>query len=66
MHVKIFPKTYHVIPEGDLVKHETNPQCWCGPTKDPGYEVWVHHSADGREEDEVEIERLTSNKTLCS
>jgi len=48
--------TLHVIPNGDLVDHESTPDCPCGPTSDPveradGSVGWVHvhHSLDGRE-----------------
>jgi hypothetical protein len=47
----------HVVPVGDLVKHEDYDGCVCGPTAEPvvrddgsmGW-VYVHHSLDGREQ----------------
>lgn len=40
----------HVMPQHDRLEHSSNEHCWCNPTYDDG--VWVHHSADRREEDE--------------
>lgn len=46
----------HVTPIGDLVDHEENDSCVCGPTVEPveradGSVGWMstHHSLDGRE-----------------
>lgn len=47
---------HHVYPLGDIVEHEVDEGCICGPTCEPveredgsfGY-VYVHHSLDGRE-----------------
>lgn len=39
---------YHVVPLKDLKEHKTSEHCWCEPEKVDG--VWVHNSADGREE----------------
>lgn len=46
----------HVIPVNDLVDHEADDDCICGPAADPvkrgdGSIGWVmlHHSLDGRE-----------------
>lgn len=48
----------HVTPIDDLVPHVRGPGCWCAPTEaEPG--LWVHHSADGREADEEDADRLT-------
>lgn len=48
----------HVTPEHDLIEHEDNDTCVCGPTaqlvkRDDGTDagwVHVHHSLDGREQ----------------
>lgn len=46
----------HVIPNGDLIHHESDVDCACGPRTEPvgradGSVGWVvvHHSLDGRE-----------------
>lgn len=40
----------HIVPLNDLKRHRLSRDCWCCPTQDDEYpEVWVHHSADGRE-----------------
>jgi hypothetical protein len=46
----------HVVPVGDLVDHDVNDGCMCGPTVEPikrddGSYGWVvtHHSLDNRE-----------------
>lgn len=49
--------TYHVVPRGDLVEHDTNgSDCVCAPRVEPvqrddGSYGWLvtHHSLDGRE-----------------
>lgn len=43
--------TYHVVPVDDLVDHDLNDDCVCGPTItfEEGAPVVVHHSLDGRE-----------------
>lgn len=56
----------HVVPTEDLIEHNTEPSCICGPqlavvpvevligetpTEAEGH-VYVHHSLDGRERDE--------------
>lgn len=48
----------HVIPEGDLVAHEPNETCVCGPLVEwvPGGFVYVHPALDGRARDELELE----------
>lgn len=41
----------HLLPCGDLRRHQLDPSCWCCPAEDAdaaGY--WIHNSADGREE----------------
>jgi hypothetical protein len=49
----------HVVPVGDLIEHDTEGPCPCGPTdqpvpRDDGSIGWiaVHHSLDGRERHE--------------
>lgn len=51
----------HTLPVRDLVEHELNDECVCGPTgeavpRDDGSTGWhyVHHSLDGREQWENE------------
>ncbi len=40
----------HVVPIDDLVAHDLNDSCVCGPTPDPlEPRLSVHHSLDGRE-----------------
>jgi hypothetical protein len=38
----------HVIPQDDLCLHDATPDCLCCPFDDDG--VWIHNSADGREQ----------------
>jgi hypothetical protein len=41
----------HVFPLNDLNDHMLSMKCWCCPDEDPLCPgVWVHNSADGREE----------------
>lgn len=40
----------HVYPIGDDKVHVMSRECWCQPEYDEEQEVWIHHSADGREE----------------
>lgn len=49
----------HVVPIDDLIDHPHDDECPCGPTpqmvrRDNGSIGWflVHHSLDGRENDE--------------
>jgi len=50
------PDELHVVPCGDLIDHELDEECPCGPTPKPvkrddgsvGW-FWTHHSLDGRE-----------------
>ena len=53
------PDSAHVVPIADLVEHEVNDDCVCGPSPLPtergdGSLAWVikHHSLDGREHQE--------------
>ncbi len=39
----------HASPINDTKPHENCEDCWCGPASDDGF-VWVHVSADRREE----------------
>lgn len=47
--------TAHVLPVNDLIEHERNDECVCGPRVEPVErngvpgELIVHHSLDGRE-----------------
>lgn len=45
----------HVVPRGDLIEHQADDDCACGPTSKPveGGFVTVHHSLDGREQHEI-------------
>lgn len=46
----------HVLPVNDLMKHQEDSTCWCGPQDEVvmradgsnGY-LYTHHSLDGRE-----------------
>lgn len=44
----------HVMPNDDLVVHDSSEDCVCGPDCEfiSGGAVFVHHSLDGRERDE--------------
>jgi hypothetical protein len=46
------PEHVHIIPLYDLKEHIPLPECWCHPTTpDEDYPgMWVHISADGRED----------------
>ena len=53
------PDALHVHPLGDLIEHQMDDGCPCGPEQQPvrredGSVGWltVHHSLDGREQDE--------------
>lgn len=58
--LEIFPPTAHVIPRDDLIEHEFDDECPCGPEQFPvtreadGVVSWIvgHSSLDGREADE--------------
>lgn len=40
----------HLVPCGDLRRHQLDPTCWCGPVEvDDAVDFWAHNSADGRE-----------------
>jgi hypothetical protein len=61
----------HVMPVGDVIEHELDEHCFCGPTFTPidcedGSINWVytHHSADGREHSEPDHDRAEC--PLCS
>jgi hypothetical protein len=43
----------HIRPLADFMVH-TGCECWCHPTEigEPGKRIWLHHSADGREDEE--------------
>lgn len=44
----------HAIPADDVIAHEANEGCICGPEAEfvPGGVVFGHHALDGREEQE--------------
>ncbi len=43
-----------MLPLQDIRRHDLSRNCWCGPKRDDEYpEVWVHRSADGREDYEA-------------
>lgn len=45
---------HHVIPTGDLIPHAEDEGCWCQPVGDGVTpDLWVHNSADGREDYET-------------
>lgn len=46
----------HVVPTSDLVEHDVDEDCVCGPTPDPVFRddgtngwIFVHHALDGRD-----------------
>lgn len=42
--------SWHIIPTDDWIVHRPDEFCSCKPTKKVDkYEVWSHHSYDGRE-----------------
>jgi len=43
---------FHCVPCNDLKDHVIDDEgsCWCKPEFDTGYEVFIHNSADGRED----------------
>lgn len=48
-------ETVHVTPNNDLIEHEIDDDCVCGPDieyVEGGGKLVVHHSLDGREADE--------------
>lgn len=54
------PEILHIIPLNDTRDHMPFPECWCAPEEDAEHQgVFVHHSADGREDFE-EGRRLPS------
>lgn len=46
----------HVVPIRDLVPHAESDACWCQPQIERVHDqrVIVHHSADGREDRDVD------------
>lgn len=42
-------KALHVVPIEDTREHALWPACWCWPTRTEEGQLFVHHSADGRE-----------------
>ena len=63
--------TIHVLPENDLIEHDTDGEdCPCGPVTEPveredGSMGWlvVHNALDGREHDEEDHDR--ANCPIC-
>jgi hypothetical protein len=43
---------FHCIPVNDLREHVIDDEgtCWCQPEFDTEYEMFIHNSADGRED----------------
>lgn len=43
---------FHCIPVNDTREHIIDDEgtCWCQPEFDTEYEMFIHNSADGREE----------------
>jgi hypothetical protein len=42
----------HVAPVADLVEHQLDSECCCGPeleVAEGSADLWIHHSLDGRE-----------------
>lgn len=52
----------HVLPTDDLVPHLETRGCWCVPDVERVglCDLVTHHSADGREEYEQELDRLAT------
>ena len=48
-------KMVHVVPTADIREHNETGPCWCNPEIRDG--VVIHNSADGRENDEEEIDQ---------
>ena len=47
----------HVIPNEDMIAHETSSGCICGPDPEvvgDGTILYLHHSLDGREHAEAD------------
>jgi hypothetical protein len=43
-----------MLPLKDLKRHDLSRNCWCNPQQDDeNPTVWIHNSADGREEYEA-------------
>jgi len=44
----------HVVPQGDILPHYDEADCWCDPTVEVvgAHLLIIHNSFDGREEDE--------------
>lgn len=42
----------HMIPVADIRQHtfSNNPCCWCNPEYDAENDLYIHKSADGRED----------------
>lgn len=42
----------HCVPNNDLKEHiiDDEGSCWCKPDFDYEYEMFIHNSADGRED----------------
>lgn len=43
---------FHCVPIDDLREHtlDDNGTCWCEPEHDEYYDLFIHNSADGRED----------------
>ena len=57
------PNTVHVVPHDDLIRHTMADDCLCGPSAEhlanddgDGW-LFVHHSLDGRELDEMKYRK---------
>lgn len=49
----LMPPAYHVKPIDDEIEHQLDRWCWCNPTEH-AENIYVHHSADGREQLELD------------
>lgn len=48
----------HVVPLYDLREHQVDAGCWCNPElSDAIPDLWIHKSADGREDYESGIRK---------
>lgn len=43
---------FHCVPVADIREHvlDDDGTCWCEPDFDEDYEMFIHNSADGRED----------------
>lgn len=59
----------HIVPVNDSREHELTKDCWCNPYMDEAClcgnelvtkgEIWIHNAADGREQFETGIRKVS-------